>query len=122
MYSYTLLYSINYPSLRDNNILRRVLVSEVLYCAEKLKRRWMEKKSDERGDTYTLCQAERGGQECLRASKLRMEMEEKTAADGAEMKMAVEQCGRRVPEDQKRQKEEVFWASDQGQPEYCKLC
>lgn len=42
--SYTLLYSVNYPSLRDNNILRRVLVSEVLFWAETLKKRWMETK------------------------------------------------------------------------------
>lgn len=38
------LYSVNYPSLRDNNILRRVLVSEVLFWAETLKKRWMETK------------------------------------------------------------------------------
>lgn len=44
---------------------------------------------------------------------------ELTAADGAEMKN--EQCGRCVPEDQKREDEEVFWASGQGQPESCKL-
>ncbi|XP_068176516.1 small RNA 2'-O-methyltransferase [Antennarius striatus] len=42
VFSYSLLYSINYPSLRDNNILRRVLVSEVLHWAEKLKTEWME--------------------------------------------------------------------------------
>ena len=33
----------NYPSLRDNNILRRVLVSEVMFWAGKLKRRFLEK-------------------------------------------------------------------------------
>ncbi len=37
------------------------------------------------------------------------------------MKNAVEQCGRGVPEDQKREDEEVFWASGQGHPESCKL-
>ncbi len=72
------LYSINYPSLRDNNILRRVLVSEVLYWAEKLKRRWMEETTGERDDTDTPCQTEGGGDECLRVSERHMEMEEKT--------------------------------------------
>lgn len=38
-------YSVNYPSLRNQNILRKVLVGEVLYWAEKLKSGWMEKQS-----------------------------------------------------------------------------
>uniref|UniRef100_A0A3P9H5W8 Small RNA 2'-O-methyltransferase n=1 Tax=Oryzias latipes TaxID=8090 RepID=A0A3P9H5W8_ORYLA len=46
------LYHINYPSLRDNNTLRRVLVSEVLYQAEQLKVRWIEENSGGR----CLCQ------------------------------------------------------------------
>uniref|UniRef100_A0A3Q3VL29 Small RNA 2'-O-methyltransferase n=1 Tax=Mola mola TaxID=94237 RepID=A0A3Q3VL29_MOLML len=37
------LYSVTYPSLRDNNILRRVLVSEVLFWAAELKRKFIEK-------------------------------------------------------------------------------
>uniref|UniRef100_A0A8C9Z347 Small RNA 2'-O-methyltransferase n=1 Tax=Sander lucioperca TaxID=283035 RepID=A0A8C9Z347_SANLU len=67
VFSYTLLYSINYPSLHDNNILQRVLVSEVLYWAEKMKRNWIEERTGERDDTYTLCPAEGEGEECLRA-------------------------------------------------------
>lgn len=59
------LYSINYPSLCDNNILRRVLVSEVLYWAEKLKSRWIERDTDERRVVSALCQTEGGGEERL---------------------------------------------------------
>nr|XP_015826573.2 small RNA 2'-O-methyltransferase isoform X1 [Nothobranchius furzeri] len=51
---YTLLYSVKYPSLRDNNTLRRVLVSEVLYWAEQLKNRWMEEKSSDRNYNSTF--------------------------------------------------------------------
>uniref|UniRef100_A0A3P9QGI9 Small RNA 2'-O-methyltransferase n=1 Tax=Poecilia reticulata TaxID=8081 RepID=A0A3P9QGI9_POERE len=39
VFSYTLVYSVNYPTLRDNNTLLRVLVSEVLYWAEQMKNR-----------------------------------------------------------------------------------
>ncbi|KAJ0065358.1 hypothetical protein NL108_007563, partial [Boleophthalmus pectinirostris] len=46
--SYTLLHRIIYPSLKDNNVLRRVLLSEVLFWAEELKRRWRERQ--ERGE------------------------------------------------------------------------
>ncbi|XP_038571133.1 small RNA 2'-O-methyltransferase [Micropterus salmoides] len=113
MFSYTLLYSINYPSLRDQNILRRVLVSEVLYWAEKLKGRWLEQKRDY---SFTLCQTERRGEECLGVSERRMEMENKqtayaTAACGAEM------CGRGVAEDTERKDEELSWTNVQGQHE-----
>ncbi|KAM9385760.1 small RNA 2'-O-methyltransferase [Pholidichthys leucotaenia] len=59
VFSYTLLYSIHYPSLRDNNILHRVLVSEVVYWAEKIKNGWMEKL--ERSNALTLCQSEGEG-------------------------------------------------------------
>ncbi|XP_072294141.1 small RNA 2'-O-methyltransferase [Eucyclogobius newberryi] len=45
--SYTLLHRINYPSLKDNNVLRRVLLSEVLFWAEELKRRWTERESED---------------------------------------------------------------------------
>uniref|UniRef100_A0A3B5A2J6 Small RNA 2'-O-methyltransferase n=1 Tax=Stegastes partitus TaxID=144197 RepID=A0A3B5A2J6_9TELE len=72
VFSYTLLYSIKYPSLRDNNTLRRVLVSEVLYSAEKLKDRWLEEKTGNRDGTQ--CQTEEGRDEFL--SELCMEMEE----------------------------------------------
>ncbi|KAM9358404.1 small RNA 2'-O-methyltransferase [Symphorus nematophorus] len=105
LFSYKLLYSINYPSLRDNNILRRVLVSEVLYWAEKLKRRWMEEKSSKRDDT------EGGAEECPRASEGCVEMEEEqTAACRAEMKNLVEPCDRDVSEDQDG---EVYWTNGQ---------
>ncbi|XP_068599551.1 small RNA 2'-O-methyltransferase [Brachionichthys hirsutus] len=53
VFSYSLLYSVNYPSLRDNNILRRVLVSEALYCAEKLKQGWVEERTDGRLSAHT---------------------------------------------------------------------
>uniref|UniRef100_A0A3Q3A7R7 Small RNA 2'-O-methyltransferase n=1 Tax=Kryptolebias marmoratus TaxID=37003 RepID=A0A3Q3A7R7_KRYMA len=56
VFSYTLLYSVNYPSLHDNNTLRRVLVSEVLYWAEQLKNRWIEEKSGGRNGDFTRCQ------------------------------------------------------------------
>lgn len=59
------LYRVNYPSLCDNNILRRVLVSEVLYGAEKLKNRWMEEQADGICDAVALCQTEGGGEEFL---------------------------------------------------------
>ncbi|CAB1419902.1 unnamed protein product [Pleuronectes platessa] len=59
VYSYKLLCSINYPSLCDNNILRRVLVSEVLFGAEKLKSRWMEKKSGEGKASYAPIETEK---------------------------------------------------------------
>ncbi|XP_019720304.1 small RNA 2'-O-methyltransferase isoform X1 [Hippocampus comes] len=41
-FPYTLLYSVTYPSLRDHNILRKTLVSELLYWAEKMKNEWLE--------------------------------------------------------------------------------
>uniref|UniRef100_A0A3B4YNB8 Small RNA 2'-O-methyltransferase n=1 Tax=Seriola lalandi dorsalis TaxID=1841481 RepID=A0A3B4YNB8_SERLL len=62
VFSYTLLYSINFPSLRDNNTLRKVLVSEVLYWAEKLKSGWMEERTGEWSGAYSLCQTAAGGE------------------------------------------------------------
>ncbi|KAI4882118.1 hypothetical protein NFI96_010742, partial [Prochilodus magdalenae] len=38
---YRLLYKMVYPSLCDNNIFQRILVSEVLYMAESLKKQWL---------------------------------------------------------------------------------
>nr|XP_046246860.1 small RNA 2'-O-methyltransferase [Scatophagus argus] len=116
VFSYTLLYSINYPSLRDNNILRRVLVSEVVFWAEKLKKRCLEK-TGERDDTRRLCLTEGGMNECLSMSERRMEMEEKlTAAGASEMKNPLEQLGGGVPEDV-----EVFWTNGRGQQDSCRL-
>ncbi|XP_070765637.1 small RNA 2'-O-methyltransferase [Enoplosus armatus] len=121
VFSYTLLYSINYPSLRDNNILGRVLVSEVLHWAEKLKTRWIEEKTGKRDDSYTLCQTVGGGgEECLGVPEQRME-EKQTAACGAELKNPAEQRGRGVPEDQDSEDEELFWMCVQGQQEPCRL-
>ncbi|XP_034737411.1 small RNA 2'-O-methyltransferase isoform X3 [Etheostoma cragini] len=89
----------------------RVLVSEVLYWAEKMKRNWIEEKTGERDDTLALCCAEWEGEECLRASKQHMEMEDKpTAACGAEMKN---------PEE--HHESELFWTNGDGQQESRKL-
>ncbi|KAI1891491.1 hypothetical protein AGOR_G00144360 [Albula goreensis] len=40
--AYRLLYEVVYPSLCDNNIFKRTLVSEVLYWAEHIKSKWLE--------------------------------------------------------------------------------
>ncbi|XP_054458915.1 small RNA 2'-O-methyltransferase [Anoplopoma fimbria] len=114
VFSYTLLYSKNYPSLHDNNILRRVLATEVLYWAEKLRIRWVEEKTGERYNAYTLCQAEGEGEECHRASEQHLEVEEKqTATGGAAMK--------NLMEPQEVEDEQLFWTDGQGQQESCKL-
>ncbi|XP_026201989.1 small RNA 2'-O-methyltransferase [Anabas testudineus] len=105
VFSYTLLYSINYPSLRDNNILRRVLVSEVLYWAEKLKSSRTEQETDERSSV--------SGEESL--LEQHMEMEElQTAACGVQMKNPLEQFVR-------EKDEEVLRKCCQGQQESCTL-
>ncbi|KAJ4943720.1 hypothetical protein JOQ06_006218 [Pogonophryne albipinna] len=105
VFSYTLLYSIIYPSLHDNNILRRVLMCEVVYWAEKLKRRWIAEETGERDDTDYLCQAEGEGGECFRASERHVDTEEtQTAACGAEMKTLV---------DQEEEDGELFWRHSQ---------
>ncbi|XP_029285557.1 small RNA 2'-O-methyltransferase isoform X2 [Cottoperca gobio] len=115
VFSYTLLYSIDYPSLHDNNILRRVLVSEVVYWAEKLKRRWVEEKTGERDGAYKLCQAEGEGEECLNASEQHMAMEEKQTACGGEMNNLVELL--------EEQDGELFRTNSQGlqESESCNL-
>lgn len=41
------LHSLNYPSLRDNNTLRKFLVPEVLCFADKLKQKWIKQRSAE---------------------------------------------------------------------------
>ncbi|XP_062308509.1 small RNA 2'-O-methyltransferase isoform X1 [Osmerus eperlanus] len=50
---YKLLYSVKYPSLCDNNVLQRILVNEVLYWSENLKRRWLEETSEREEDAYS---------------------------------------------------------------------
>ncbi|KAI9517615.1 hypothetical protein NQZ68_004837 [Dissostichus eleginoides] len=92
VFSYTLLYSIIYPSLHDNNILRRVLVCEVVYWAEKLKRRWIAEETGERDDTDDLCQ------------ESHVDTEETQTACGAEMKTLV---------DQEEEGGELFWTHSQ---------
>ncbi|KAL7887915.1 hypothetical protein AOLI_G00028890 [Acnodon oligacanthus] len=47
---YRLLYKVVYPSLCDNNIFQRILVSEVLYMAESLKRQWLADKQGKQTD------------------------------------------------------------------------
>ncbi|XP_042339603.1 small RNA 2'-O-methyltransferase isoform X1 [Plectropomus leopardus] len=115
VFSYTLLYSVNYPSLHDNNILRRVLVCEVLYWAENLKKRWMEEKTGESDGTYTLYQAAGEGEECLRA------LEVTQTACGAVMNTPVEQRGGGVSEHQEAEDQQVFWRKSQGLQETCKV-
>ncbi|XP_061635838.1 small RNA 2'-O-methyltransferase isoform X1 [Phyllopteryx taeniolatus] len=61
-YPYTLLYSVTYPSLRDNNILRKFLVSELLCWAEKLKKEWLEKLTDKLEEANPVEKDERGGE------------------------------------------------------------
>ncbi|KAM3619361.1 uncharacterized protein V6R79_006949 [Siganus canaliculatus] len=107
VFSYTLLYSINYPSLKDNNVLRRVVVSEVLYWAEKLTRSSLEEDTD-------------GGAEGLR-SEQRM-VQTQTAACGAETEsLNVEQRSRDVTEAEEEAHEEVFLTNGRQQQEPCKL-
>ncbi|XP_032428333.1 small RNA 2'-O-methyltransferase [Xiphophorus hellerii] len=43
VFFYTLVYSVNYPTLCDNNTFIGLLLSEVLYRAEQMKNSWMEK-------------------------------------------------------------------------------
>ncbi|XP_034564306.1 small RNA 2'-O-methyltransferase isoform X2 [Notolabrus celidotus] len=105
--SYTLLYTVNYPSLHDNNILRRVLVSEVIYWTEKLKRRWREVRTEERDESIVWCQTAAEGDECFRSSEC-----------GAEINRLMEHCGRYMAENQE---EEVFGTKGQGKQESCRL-
>uniref|UniRef100_A0A4W4DYI9 Small RNA 2'-O-methyltransferase n=1 Tax=Electrophorus electricus TaxID=8005 RepID=A0A4W4DYI9_ELEEL len=45
-----------YPSLQDNKVFHRTLVSEVLYSAESLRRRWREERDGARSDlTSDIC-------------------------------------------------------------------
>ncbi|XP_006797846.1 small RNA 2'-O-methyltransferase isoform X1 [Neolamprologus brichardi] len=88
LFSYTLLYRVNYPSLCDNNILRRVLVSEVLYGAEKLKNRWMEEQAGGICDAVALCQTE--GAAC--AEEMKDLMEWSGASDSAEKQGSCTSC------------------------------
>ncbi|XP_074524608.1 small RNA 2'-O-methyltransferase [Halichoeres trimaculatus] len=98
VFSYTLLYSINYPSLHDNNILRRVLVTEVIYWTEKLKRRWREDRTGERDESFEQCQAAEGA-ESLRSSEC-----------GAVMNSIMEHCTRCTAE---IQEEEEFESKEE---------
>ncbi|XP_026179424.1 small RNA 2'-O-methyltransferase [Mastacembelus armatus] len=117
VFSYTLLHSINYPSLRDNNILQRVLVSEVLYQAEKLKRTWTVEETDVRNDICTLYQTERQGEACF--SKQHVQTGEYSyTACGPEMHCnTLEQCRRGVLVYQECEGEQVLWTNGQERQE-----
>ncbi|KAM4549167.1 small RNA 2'-O-methyltransferase [Odontesthes bonariensis] len=106
VFSYTLLYCINYPSLRDNNILRRAVVSEVLYWAEQIKNRWMEEKTGKKNDAFTLCQTE-GRMEELHLEP-HMEMEEKHTE---ELTSPVQHCWRALPDNEGPEGDEVLWTN-----------
>ncbi|XP_061739868.1 small RNA 2'-O-methyltransferase isoform X2 [Nerophis ophidion] len=62
-FPYTLLYSINYPSLHDNNIRQAALVSEVLYWAEKLKKEWLDKLAEKQEEESCAEDSVRAGRE-----------------------------------------------------------
>ena len=47
------LYSVKYPSLCDNNVLQRILVNEVLYWSENLKRRWLDETAVREEEAYS---------------------------------------------------------------------
>ncbi|CAL8268039.1 unnamed protein product [Arctogadus glacialis] len=53
IFSYKLLYSVSYPSLCDNNVLRGCLVSEVLHWAYQLSRRRRTTEDGEEGWSHT---------------------------------------------------------------------
>lgn len=120
------LYSVNYPSLRDNNILRRVLVSEVMFWAEKLKRRFMEKMLDKKDDAENHidvgAEKEESAGEChsglhtykilyvlFKVKHTYIYMRRLTGECGTENNF-LERCGS-LPEDQ------VFWTDNPGQEE-----
>ncbi|KAK5869561.1 hypothetical protein PBY51_024267 [Eleginops maclovinus] len=105
VFSYTLLYSINYPSLHDNNILRRVLVSEVVYWVEQLKRRWIAEQTGNRDEAVSLCQAEGEGEECFGTSERHVDTGETQTACGAEIQTLVEH--------QEEEDGELFWTRSQ---------
>lgn len=73
------LSSITYPSLRDNNTLRRFLVAEVLSFAEELKQRWMEERMEERmaESEDSLPQTEGGAEACQAVLGQRVEARDK---------------------------------------------
>ncbi|XP_075901384.1 small RNA 2'-O-methyltransferase isoform X2 [Nelusetta ayraudi] len=82
LFSYELLYSITYPSLRDNNTLRKFLVAEVLCFAEELKQRWMEERMA--ASDGSLLQTEGGAEAHQAASGQRVEARENPTACGPE--------------------------------------
>ncbi|XP_077573510.1 small RNA 2'-O-methyltransferase isoform X1 [Stigmatopora nigra] len=58
---YKLIYCVTYPSLRDNNILRRMLISELLYWAANLTKEWQEKQEAEHEDNTPVVNDAGGG-------------------------------------------------------------
>lgn len=55
-----------YPSLCDNNIFQRTLISEVLYRAEQLKKQWLESQKGEQCDLMLPYEAAREEEEVHR--------------------------------------------------------
>ncbi|XP_069560949.1 small RNA 2'-O-methyltransferase [Brachyistius frenatus] len=126
--SYTLLYSIDYPSLHDNKVLQRVLVNEVVYWMEKMKDKWLEEeKHGKTDDALTPCQTEGGEKEKEKEKEEEKEdddeedeedEEEYTAsACGAEMKTPVDPCGEGVSHQGDEAPGEVRWTSGQRHQE-----
>ncbi|KAK5601394.1 hypothetical protein CRENBAI_000331 [Crenichthys baileyi] len=107
VFSYTLVYSVNYPSLHDNNTLRRVLVSEVLYWAEHLKNRWMEEKTGRTNGVLPHRQTEQGALE-----ELPSEPRTPTSCTDT-LDCPVDYCGR--GDDEEQEGAESLWANDPQQ-------
>lgn len=80
------MYSITYPSLRDNNTLRKFLVAEVLCVAEELKQRWMEERMA--ASDGSLLQTEGGAEACQAASGQRVEARENPTGQNPSTEMS----------------------------------
>ncbi|KAM6921293.1 small RNA 2'-O-methyltransferase [Xenentodon cancila] len=113
IFSYTLLYCINYPSLRNNNTMRRVLVGEVLYWAEQIKNRWMEENTGKKNCAFRLCQAVEGVEE------LEPHEEMGATARGDEMKSPVDQCRGGMCDEEEDECDEMPWTSSPKQQDSC---
>lgn len=94
VFPYELVYSIKYPSLRDNNMLRRFLVPEVLRFAEELKQRWLAERMAE--GSGSLLQTEGGAQACWTASGQGVERRDNPSACVPETVNLIEQYGRGI--------------------------
>ncbi|CAG5863322.1 unnamed protein product [Menidia menidia] len=108
VFSYTLLYCMNYPSLQDNNTLRRVVVSEVLYQAEQIKNRWMEERMGKEKEAFGFSQTEG-------------EMEDERTE---EMTCPSQPGGRALSDHEGLEESEVCWVTspDQREPPALNRC